>query len=192
MQQVGNGLHEAGHHAEALSVKEAELAMARRLGASEHDILVAQGNLANTYQQLGRLEEALIIRREVHSGCIKHIGEEHALTLHAANNYAASLLLLKRFEEAKALMRKTMPIARRVLGEGSEMCLGMRMNYARVLCQAEGATLDDLREAVTALEETERTARRVLGGAHPLTEGIEESLRDARAALRARETPSSA
>ena len=31
----------------------------------------------------------------------------------------------------------------------------------------DGATLDDLREAVTTLEETERTARRVLGGAHP-------------------------
>ena len=38
------------------------------------------------------------------------------------------------------------------------------------------------------LEETERTARRVLGGVHPLTEGIEKSLQNARAALRANET----
>ena len=53
----------------------------------------------------------------------------------------------------------------------------------------DGATLDDLREAVTTLVETERTARRVLGGAHPLTPSIERSLRLARAALRARETP---
>ena len=37
------------------------------------------------------------------------------------------------------------------------------------------------------LEELDRTARRVLGGAHPLTEGIETSLREARPALRARE-----
>ena len=48
-----------------------------------------------------------------------------------------------------------------------------------------GATLDDLREAVTTLQDAERTARRVLGGAHPVTTGIEEDLRDARAALRA-------
>ena len=54
----------------------------------------------------------------------------------------------------------------------------------------EGATLADLREAVTTLEETERTARRVLGGAHPLTDAIEDTLQNARAALRARETPS--
>jgi len=52
------------------------------------------------------------------------------------------------------------------------------------------ATLDDLREAVTTLEDTGRIAQRVLGGAHPLTENIELDLRDARAALRARETPS--
>ena len=51
------------------------------------------------------------------------------------------------------------------------------------------ATLDDLREAVTTLEETERTARRVLGRAHPIVVAMEQSLRNARAALRARETP---
>ena len=51
------------------------------------------------------------------------------------------------------------------------------------------ATLDDLHEAVTTLEDTERTARRVLGGAHPVTSRIETALRNARAALRARETP---
>ena len=52
------------------------------------------------------------------------------------------------------------------------------------------ATLDDLREAVTTIEDVERTARRVLGGAHPLTSAIEGDLRNARAALAARETPS--
>jgi hypothetical protein len=66
----------------------------------------------------------------------------------------------------------------------------MRMIYAKALYKDDAATLDDLREAVTTLVETERTARRVLGGAHPVTTGIEGALRDARAALRARETPS--
>ena len=32
-----------------------------------------------------------------------------------------------------------------------------------------GATLDDLRDAVTTLEDTARIARRVFGGAHPTT-----------------------
>ena len=47
-----------------------------------------------------------------------------------------------------------------------------------------------LREAVTTFEEVERIARQVLGGSHPYTEGIAGDLREARAALRARETPS--
>ena len=57
------------------------------------------------------------------------------------------------------------------------------------LCRDADATLDDLREAVTTLEDVERTARRVFGGAHPTTTEIEKSLQNARAALRARETP---
>ena len=65
----------------------------------------------------------------------------------------------------------------------------MRWIYAQSLYRDEdnAATVDDLREAVTALEDTERTARRVLGGAHPFTEAIEAELRAARAALRTRE-----
>ena len=53
-----------------------------------------------------------------------------------------------------------------------------------------GATLDDLREAVETLDEAERIARRVFGGAHPLTSSIDEALQNARKVLRARETPS--
>ena len=61
----------------------------------------------------------------------------------------------------------------------------------RVLYCDPGATLDDVREAVTTLEEIDRAARRVLGGAHPTTTLIEDALQDARAALRAHETPPS-
>ena len=53
-----------------------------------------------------------------------------------------------------------------------------------------GATLEDLREAVTTFEDIVRIARRVLGAAHPLTTGIEKQLQNARVVLRARETPS--
>ena len=80
-------------------------------------------------------------------------------------------------------------MARRVLGDDDELTLMMRRSYARALYQDTGATLDDLREALTTLEETDRTARRVLGGAHPTTSAIEGSMQAARAALRAREMP---
>ena len=93
------------------------------------------------------------------------------------SNYAYSLLDLQRFEEAKSLLRKAIPAARRVLGEGHRLALKMRRAYAQSLYKDAAATLDDLREAVNTLEDAGRTARQVLGGAHPLTEGIEGDLR---------------
>ena len=77
-------------------------------------------------------------------------------------------------------------------GPNDSVTLRMRSAYAQTLYKADGATLDDLREAVTTLEETERTARRVLGGAHPIAEGIESALQNARAALRVRDNGVSA
>ena len=76
-------------------------------------------------------------------------------------------------------------MARRVLGESRELTLKMRWVYAEALYKDDGATLDDLREAVTTLEDSERIARRVLGGSHPRTTGTERQLRYARATLRA-------
>ena len=55
------------------------------------------------------------------------------------------------------------------------------MNYAMALFMDDDATLDDLREAVTTLEELERIARRVFGGAHPLAMSIERGLKTAHA-----------
>ena len=66
----------------------------------------------------------------------------------------------------------------------------MRSSYANALYNDPSASLDDLREAVTTLEDAGRIGRRVLGGAHPLTAEIEEDLQNARAALRAREAQS--
>ena len=65
----------------------------------------------------------------------------------------------------------------------------VRCKVTMTLYKDEGATLDDLREAVTTLEDVERIARRVLGGTHPIVSPIEHRLHNARAALRARETP---
>ena len=62
--------------------------------------------------------------------------------------------------------------------------------YAKARCTDPDATLDDVREAVTTLEDTERIARRVFGCTHPMTKEIAFRLQNARATLRTRETPS--
>ena len=113
--------------------------------------------------------------------------EENGHTLMAATNYAIALNEMQRFKEAKKVLRKTIPVVRRARGENDEVTLRMRWTYARALYANTGATLDDLREAVATLEATERTARRVLGGSHPIVTGLGKSMRASRTVLAARE-----
>ena len=184
---LGNGLAVADHSEDALSVQEAELSMERRLGGRAEDILVVQDSLAITYSKLGRAEEALNLYRDVYSGQLRLNGTGQKQTLISASNYANTLIQFQRFEEAKALLRKTTPAARRVLGENHELTLKMRLLYAEALYGDSAATLDALREAVTRLEDLERTARRVLGSAHPTAIDIMCRLLNAQVALAARE-----
>ena len=121
----------------------------------------------------------------VYSGHLKLFGEDRN-TISAAMNYAISLFSLRRFDEAKSLLREIVPVARRILGKNDVDTLKMRSMHASALYQVAD-TLDDIREAVNTLEETVPTTRRLLGGAHPLVRVMEEDLRKARAALRARE-----
>jgi len=92
MDLLARGLSELNLYEDALSVQEASLSMMRRLGISEWEMLASQANLAITYADLGRFEEALSMERDVYSGRLKLEGEEHPQTLQAANNYANSLV----------------------------------------------------------------------------------------------------
>ena len=133
MSQLGTGLQFVSRHEEALSVMEAGLSMERRLGAAEVQILAVQSNLASTYQMLGRFEQALSLRQGVYFGYLKLKGEEHADTLGEVYNYTDLLNRLSRFEEAKSLLLKTIPVAQRILGESHEATLKMKSNHARAL-----------------------------------------------------------
>ena len=190
--QMCKKIHRGGNAEQYNADKKYKEAVAVAVEACADDTkgqIVVQGNLANTYQLLHRYDEALPMRREVYSGFVQLYGEEHGESLREAFNYVTLLNVLNSFEEAKSLMRKTIPKARRIFGENGIDTLKMRVVYAQLLYKDDGGTLDDLREAVTMLEGTERTARCVLGGTHPLVVDTERSLRDARDTLRARETP---
>ena len=75
------------------------------------------------------------------------------------------------------------PVARRVLGENQDTTLRMRTLHSAAIYLDTDATLNDLRKAVTTLEDLARIVRQVFGGAHPMTVQIEDHLRASRAAL---------
>ena len=187
MKLLGTALSSAAKYEDALSVQEAHLSLLRRIGAPEDSILGMQTNLSSTYGQLGRDEEALSMKRDVYSGHLKLYGVQNRHTFIPANNYATSLISLERFEEAKEYLREKVPVARSALGENNEITIRLRWMYATALYSDPSATLDDLRESLEMLKDLERTARRVLGTAHPDVVNIERALRVSRAALSARD-----
>jgi len=75
------------------------------------------------------------------------------------------------------------------LAHNAPRCVRCHTRYCNSTYKDNGATLDDLREAVATLVEIEPIARRVLGTENPVTLSIVDDLQVARAALRARETP---
>ena len=94
-----------------------------------------------------------------------------------------SVLGLERFEEARSLLRKTIPVARRVLGESHQLTLKMRWSYARALSNDDSATLADHREAVETIDSVAKSWKRVFGESHPETPNVQGALEDAREVL---------
>ena len=185
---LGNVLFDAGDHEDALLARQAELSLMKRVGAPGDHMLAVQTRVGYSYNALGRNEEALPLQRDVYSGRLKLHGENHQETIWSAGYLANGLYRTRRFDEGKALLRKVIPVARRVLGKGNIDVFRLRWSYGCFLYRAPDATLDDIREAVATLEETYGTVRRVFGAGHSYTREMDPyDLREAQAKLRARE-----
>ena len=149
---------------------------------SEDNMPVIQGNLANSYAKLGPPMRPCPCERAM---IPKLYGEEHKDSIVDAFNYASTFSSYVSKKSSRCCARR---FPWRYAFSGRTMkSLTLQWNYGE-LCEDPGSTLDDLREAVTTLEDAERIARRVFGRAHPTTARMGGHLRYARAALRARET----
>ena len=62
------------------------------------------------------------------------------------------------------------------LAHDAPRCVRCWTRYCDATYEDDSATIDDLHKSVKALEDLARTARRVLGGAHPFVLGIEGDL----------------
>ena len=94
---------------------------------------------------------------------------------------------IQRNEEVKSVLQKTMPVARRVLGECDRLTLKIRWTYAMALYMDTGATLDALREAAATLESVAKSWKHVFGQADPETPSLQQTLAAAHKILAARE-----
>ena len=177
---LGNGLSEAEHYEDAVAVYEAELAAEERLGEPESDTLITRGNLAICYYNLGQLDEALSMQREVYAGRqsmsdgFRRTGNQDI----AVCNLAEYLVAAREFEEAQSLAREELPVIIDRHGPDDPLTLEIRTWYALAFFRADGASEDDVAEALTILEDVLRRSKRVLGDSHPDTERARKFLEE--------------
>ena len=123
------------------------------------------------------------IERSLYAQTKAAYGIEAHETLINAHNLASSLASMELYAEAKPFLRKIISRARRSLGDEHDTTLDMRYTYARAMLSDDDATESDFREAVTILEDIERTSRRVFGPDHPIAKRSKEMLQIAREGL---------
>ena len=73
------------------------------------------------------------------------------------------------------MLRKVIPVARRVLGNEHDVTLSLREDLSRATLDGESSA-EEKREALQMLEDTVAVMRRVLGPAHPDTVNAQEKL----------------
>ncbi|MDW7994811.1 MAG: serine/threonine-protein kinase [Gemmatales bacterium] len=148
-------------------------------GPDHSNTLHSMNNLANSYAQLGRHEEALKLREETLRRCQAKLGPDHPDTLLSMNNLANSYARLGRHEEALKLREETLRLCRDKLGPEHPDTLSSMDNLAS--CYVVLGRHD---EALKLQEETLRLRCAKLGPEHPDTLSSMNNLANSYFALR--------
>ena len=135
--------------------------------------------LAACLFDLGRLDEALVLNREVYARTVAVLGKDSEEAVCDCLNVANTLRKLRRFAEAATLARDQLPSARS-LGNGHELVLLLSRVLADSLCQNPDSSRDDVLEAISILQKALEQARRTFGATHPRTRETEAKLGSAR------------
>ena len=119
------------------------------------------------------------MRREIFADSSRLNAPDDDDTLISADHLSESLRDAKLFKEAKSLLRKYIPVARRTRENGNEILLDLRTSYAQAIYRDTNSSRSDVYEAVAILEDVVRTAQRVFGLQHPYVAAYREDSENA-------------
>jgi tetratricopeptide (TPR) repeat protein len=140
-------------------------AIAHESLGSEHLLtLFARGNLASSYWQAGRTQDAITLQEEIVDDAERLLGPEHPSTLRSRANLGSSYSDAGRTQDAIRIEERVLDDAERLLGPEDTMTLRARGNLAISYAQ-DGRT----QEAITLLEQAVADLERLLGEKHPYT-----------------------
>ncbi|MFE1769986.1 tetratricopeptide repeat protein [Streptomyces sp. NPDC059008] len=158
-------LTEAGLHHQAIEYDKTAVRLSSDIhGHSHPDTLSARHNLAVSYSNAGRVQEALDLGKQVLVDRERGLGPDHPDTLTARSNLAVSYSDAGRVQEAFELSERVLVDRERVLGPDHPDTLTARSNLA--------VSYGDAGRVQEAFELSERVLvdrERVLGPDHPDT-----------------------
>ncbi|GAA1588117.1 FxSxx-COOH system tetratricopeptide repeat protein [Actinoplanes couchii] len=160
--RAGLGLLKAGLHTAAADHWHLVAAQALRLLGPEHlNTLIARGNLASSYRQVGRVSDAIIIEEQVVTDTERVLGPEHLNTLIARGNLAGSYRQVGRVSDAIIIEEQVVTDTERVLGPEHLNTLIARGNLAGSYRQ-----VGRISDAIIIEEQVVTDTERVLGPEH--------------------------
>ena len=143
-----------------------------------------QGNLANSYDAQGRLEESVKITREIYALRSEHNGKNHVDTLLSAVNLASTLVnKLEQYDEARSFLRARIPEAIRALGKDHDITFKLQRMHAQCLYKHADASLEDVTTAIATLEDLDQRMGRIYGNVNPQARWTRKLLEEARETL---------
>ncbi|MFF4379988.1 tetratricopeptide repeat protein [Kitasatospora sp. NPDC001547] len=136
----------------------------RVLGDDHPDTLTARNNLAHSYWEAGRTDDAITLQEQVLADRRRIFGADHPVVLMARHNLAASYSDTGRVEDAITLQEQVLADRRRVLGTDHPDTITARNNLA-----ANYSDIGRVDDAMRLQEQVLADRRRVLGADHPAT-----------------------
>jgi tetratricopeptide (TPR) repeat protein len=148
---------------EAIAILERVVSKQReKLGADHPDTLASMQNLANSFIDAGRMEDALSLSEKVVAVRRDKLGPDDPVTVASMGHLAATYVNAGRFEEAIPLWEKELAVQREQLGADDPATLMTMQNLASVY--SETGRMD---EAISLIENAIATQRKMHGDAAP-------------------------
>jgi len=148
----------------ALALAESVALAADTLGPDHPHALGSRNNLANAYQDVGRLEEAITLHKQTLDARTRTLGPNHPDTLGSGDNLACAYREAGRLEEAITLHKQTLDARTHILGPNHPDTLDSRHNLA--VAYRDAGRLD---QAIELHQQTLKDTEGLLGPNHPDT-----------------------
>ena len=155
----------------ALALADSVTLMADTLGPDHPHTLGSRNNLANAYQDAGRLDDAITLYGKTLEDFENLLGPRHPSTLISRSNLAGAYCDAGRLDKAITLHRQTLEDRIRILGPHHPDTLTSRNNLANAYWHA--GRLD---KAISLFEQTLKDFENLLGPNHPDTLTTQDNL----------------